>query len=163
MSIAERLKELGLELPPAPGPAANYVPYVLEGNLLFVSGQVPLGADGKLAFVGKIGKELDEAQGYQSARLCALNALAQVNAAAGSLTQSNAAASGLDRVRRIVSVRGFVNCSDDFTNQPEVINGASDLLVEIFGEKGRHARAAVGTNALPRGVATEVEMVVALD
>ncbi len=152
MSIAERMKQLGLELPPAPAPAANYVPYVLEGNLLFVAGQVPLGADGKLAFVGKVGREMDEQQGYQSARLCALNGLAQVNAAAG----------GLERVRRILSLRGFVNCTDEFTNQPEVINGASDLLVEIFGDKGRHARAAVGANALPRGVTTEVEMVVAL-
>ncbi len=153
MSIAEKMKELGLELPRAPGPAANYVPYVLEGNLLFVAGQVPLGADGKLAYVGKVGRDMDEQQGYQSARLCALNALAQVNAAAGSL----------EKVRRIVSLRGFVNCTDDFTNQPEVINGASDLLVEIFGDKGRHARAAVGTNALPRNVTTEVEIVVALD
>ncbi len=152
MSIAERMKKLGLELPPAPAAAANYVPYVLEGNLLFVAGQVPLGADGKLAYVGKVGKDMDEQQGYQAARLCAINGLAQVNAATGSL----------EKVKRILSVRGFVNCSDDFTNQPEVINGASDLLVEIFGDKGRHARAAVGANALPRGVTTEVEMVVAL-
>lgn len=153
MSIEDKLKSLGLELPPAPAPAANYVPFVLEGNLLFVSGQVPLGADGKLAYVGKVGRERDEQQGYRSARLCVLNGLAQVNAAAG----------GLEKVKRILSVRGFVNCTDDFTNQPEVINGASDLLVEIFGDKGRHARAAVGANALPRGVTTEVEMVVALD
>ena len=152
MSIEEKLKALGLELPPAPAPAANYVPYVLEGGQLFVAGQVPLGADGKLAYVGKVGRDLDEQQGYQAARLCALNALAQINAALGSL----------DKVKRVLSIRGFVNCTDDFTNQPEVINGASDLLVEIFGDKGRHARAAVGTNALPRGVATEVEMLVAV-
>ncbi len=152
MTIEERLKELGIELPPAPAAAANYVPYVQEGSLLFVAGQVPLGADGKLKYTGKVGADSDEQQGYQSARLCALNALAQVNAAAGSL----------ERVKRVISVRGFVNCSDSFTNQPEVINGASDLLVEIFGEKGRHARAAVGCNALPRNVTTEVELVVAL-
>lgn len=153
MTIEDKLKSLGIELPPAPAPAANYVPYVLEGNQLFVAGQVPLGADGKLAHLGKVGKDVDEQQGYQSARLCALNALAQINAALGSL----------DKVKRIISIRGFVNCTDDFTNQPEVINGASDLLVEIFGDKGRHARAAVGTNALPRGVTTEVEMLVAVE
>lgn len=153
MSIEQRLQELGLELPPAPGPAANYVPFVQEGNLLFIAGQVPFGSDGKLNFVGKVGRELDEQQGYQAARMCALNALAQVKAAAGSL----------DKVKRVLSVRGFVNCTDDFTNQPEVVNGASDLLVELFGEKGRHARAALGTNSLPRNVATEVEIVVALE
>ena len=153
MTIEHKLKSLGLELPPAPAPAANYVPYVLEGKQLFVAGQVPLGADGKLAHLGKVGKDVDEQQGYQSARLCALNALAQINAALGSL----------DKVKRIISIRGFVNCTDDFTNQPEVINGASDLLVEIFGDKGRHARAAVGANALPRGVTTEVEMLVAVE
>ena len=153
MPIEDKLKSLGLELPSAPAPAANYVPYVLEGNLLFVSGQLPLGADGKLAHLGKVGRDVDEQAGYQSARLCALNALAQINAALGSL----------DKVKRVLSIRGFVNCTDDFTNQPEVINGASDLLVEIFGDKGRHARAAVGTNSLPRGVTTEVEMLVAVE
>ena len=152
MSIEEKLKSLGLVLPPAPAPAANYVPYVLEGGQLFVAGQVPLGADGKLAHVGKVGRDVDEQEGYQSARLCALNALAQINAALGSL----------DNVKRVLSIRGFVNCTDDFINQPEVINGASDLLVDIFGDKGRHARAAVGANALPRGVTTEVEMLVAV-
>lgn len=153
MSIEDKLKSLGLELPPAPAPAANYVPYVLEGKLLFVSGQVPLGADGKLVHLGKVGRDVDEQAGYQSARLCALNALAQINAALGSL----------DKVRRVLSIRGFVNCTDEFTNQPEVINGASDLLVEIFGDKGRHARAAVGANSLPRGVTTEVEILVAVE
>ena len=153
MSIEEKLKELGIELPPAPAPAANYVPFVQEGNLLFIAGQVPFGPDGKLQYIGKIGADLDEKSGYQSARLCVLNGLAQIQAALGSL----------ERVKKIVRVGGFVNCTDDFTNQPEVINGASDLLVEVFGEKGRHARAAVGANSLPRGVATEVELVVAFD
>ncbi|MCZ6629513.1 MAG: RidA family protein [SAR324 cluster bacterium] len=152
MPIADKLKELGIELPPAPAAAANYVPYVLEGGLLFVAGQVPLGPDGKLHYVGKVGADASEQQGYQSARLCALNALAQINAALGSL----------DKVKRVLSLRGFVNCTDGFTNQPEVINGASDLLVEVFGEQGRHARAAVGSNALPRGVMTEVEVLVAV-
>jgi len=150
MSAEARLKELGIELPSAPAPAANYVPYVKSGRLVFIAGQVPLGPDGKLAYVGKVGRELSREEGYQAARLCALNGLAQVRAALGSL----------DQVARVVRLGGFVNCTDDFKNQPEVINGASDLLVEIFGDAGRHARAAVGTNALPRGVATEVEMVV---
>ena len=153
MSAEQKLKELGLELPPAPAPAANYVPYTLENGILFISGQVPLNAEGKLEFLGKIGKDMDQEQGTASARLCALNGLAQMRAALGSL----------DRVKKVLRIGGFVNCTDDFTNQPEVINGASDLLVEVFGEKGRHARAAVGTNALPRGVATEVEFVVAVE
>lgn len=152
MRIAQRLKELGITLPPAPAPAANYVPYVVENGLVFIAGQVPLGDDGKLHFRGKVGADVSEADAYQAARLCALNGLAQLQAAVGSL----------DKVRRIVRVGGFVNCTDDFKNQPEVINGASDLLVEIFGDAGRHARAAVGVNALPRGVATEVELVAAI-
>lgn len=153
MSIEEKMKSLGLELPPAPAPAANYVPYVLEGKLVFVAGQVPFGPDGKVAHVGKVGRDVDEQAGYQSARLCALNALVQVKEALGSL----------DKVKQVLSVRGFVNCTDDFANHPEVINGASDLLVEIFGDKGRHVRAAVGANALPRGVTTEVEILVAAE
>ena len=153
MSIEDKLKSLGLELPPAPAAVANYVPFVLEGKQLFLSGQVPLGADGKLAYVGKVGRDVDEQAGYQSARLCALNALAQINAALGSL----------DKVKRVLSIRGFVNCTDEFTNHPKVINGASDLLVEIFGDRGRHARAAVGTNSLPRGATTEVEILVAVE
>ena len=140
MEIEAKLKELGITLPAAPAPAANYVPWVREGNLLFLAGQVPLGPDGKLQFIGKVGQDLDEKQGYEAARLCALNGLAQIKAALGSL----------DAVGRIVRVGGFVHCTPDFKNQPEVINGASDLLVAIFGEAGRHARTAVGTCALPR-------------
>lgn len=150
MGAENQLTALGLELPPAPKPAANYVPYVQSGDLLFIAGQVPFGADGKLHYVGKVGRDLSEEEAYQAARQCTLNCLAQVRAALGSL----------DRVQQVVRVGGFVHCTDDFTRQPEVINGASDLLVEVFGDKGRHARAAVGTNSLPRGVATEVEMVV---
>lgn len=149
MSIADKMASLGIALPPAPAPAANYVPFVKEGNLLFIAGQVPRAADGSLPFVGKVGKELSQQQGYEAAKLCALNCLAQMHAALGSL----------DKVKRIVQVRGFVNCVETFGNQPEVINGASDLIVQIFGDKGKHARAAVGTNALPRNVATEVELV----
>ena len=152
MSVEDRLKELGIELPPAPPPAANYVPYVQEGSLVFVAGQVPRAADGRLPFRGKVGRELSEEEGYQAARLCALNCLAQVKAALGSL----------DRVKQVVRIGGFVNSAEDFVNHPEVINGASDVVVEVFGERGRHARAAVGCSALPRGVAVEVEMIVAV-
>ena len=153
MNIEQRLKELGITLPAAAAPAANYVPFVLEGKLLFIAGQLPFTAEGKLEHLGKVGRELTVEQGYQSARLCALNCLAQARAALGTL----------DKVRRIVRVGGFVQCPDDFTQQPQVINGASDVIVEIFGDKGKHARAAVGNNALPRGVATEVEMVLAVE
>ncbi|MCZ6747738.1 MAG: RidA family protein [SAR324 cluster bacterium] len=152
MSVEDRLKELGIELPPAPPPAANYVPYMQEGSLVFVAGQVPRAADGSLPYRGKVGRELSEDEGYQAARLCALNCLAQVKAALGSL----------DRVKQVVRIGGFVNSTEEFVNHPEVINGASDVVVEVFGERGRHARAAIGCSALPRGVAVEVEMIVAV-
>ena len=153
MSVEAKLKELGLEIPPAPAPVANYVPYAVEGKLVFISGQVPRGADGKLKFVGKVGQTLSEKEGYEAARLCALNCLAQLKAAAGSL----------DKVKRIVRVGGFVNCTAEFANQPQVVNGASDLIVQVFGDKGRHARTAVGASGLPANVATEVEMIAALE
>ena len=153
MSIAARLKELGIELPPAPAAVANYVPHVREGALIYVSGQVPRGADGKLQFIGKVGAGLTEQQGYQAARLCALNGLAQLQSALGSL----------DAVRRIVRVAGFVNCAPDFGNIPQVINGASDLIMQVFGEKGRHARIAIGAANLPAGVAAEVELLAAVE
>ena len=155
MSIEDRLKELGITLPKVSTPAANYVPFVQEGNLVFISGQVPFAPDGsgKMEFVGRLGQDFTTEQGQQAARLCALHCLAQLRQAAGSL----------DRVKRIVRVGGFVNCTPDFTEQPQVINGASDVIVEIFGDKGRHARAAIGNNVLPRGVATEVEMIAALE
>ncbi len=153
MTVAARLKELKLTIPPAPAAIANYVPYVQEGKLVFISGQVPRGGDGKLQYVGKVGKELSEQQGYEAARLCALNCIAQVQACLGNL----------EKVKRVVQVRGFVNCTPEFLNQPQVINGASDLIVEIFGDKGKHARAAVGVASLPAGVAAEVEMVVAVE
>jgi enamine deaminase RidA (YjgF/YER057c/UK114 family) len=152
MNIEQRLKDLGITLPSAPAPVANYVPYVQEGAFLFVAGQVPRGTDGKMAFVGKVGRDLTVEQGYASARLCALNCLAQVKAALGDL----------ERIRRVVRVVGYVNGIDGFEQQPQVINGASDVLVEVLGDRGKHARAAVGTNGLPAGVATEVEMIVAV-
>ena len=153
MSIEQRLSELGIELPSAAAPIANYVPFTREGNLLFISGQVPRNLDGELKFIGKVGAGLSVEEGQAAARLCALNCLAQVKAAAGSL----------DAVRQILRLGGFVNCAPDFTGQPQVVNGASDVIVEIFGDKGRHARAAVGCSALPAGVAVEVEMTVALE
>ena len=150
-SIDERLQELGIVLPSAPTPAANYVPCVEINGLVVVSGQIPMAEDG-LKYVGKLGDGISMDDGYAAARLCALNCLAQLKRHLGSL----------DKVVRIVRVGGFVNSTPDFTQQPKVINGASDVIVEIFGKKGHHARAAVGTSQLPAGVATEVEMIAAI-
>jgi len=146
--IEARLKDLGITLPEAPMPAANYVPFVRSGNLVFIAGQIPM-EGGKPQFIGKLGREFKIEDGQKAARLCALNVIAQVRAATGDL----------DKVRRCVRVGGFVNGTADFTDQPQVVNGASDVIVEIFGEAGKHARAAVGVASLPRGVATEVEAV----
>ncbi len=153
MSIEERLTELGIVLATPAAPLANYVPFTREGNLLIVSGQLPMGPDGKLACTGKLGGGVSLEDGVAAARLCAINCLAQVRAAAGSL----------DAVRQVLRLGGFVNCTADFQQHPQVINGASDLMVEVFGDKGRHARAAVGCNALPFDAAVEVEMMVALE
>jgi enamine deaminase RidA (YjgF/YER057c/UK114 family) len=147
--VASRLEELKLTLPDAPAPVANYVPAVRAGNTLYVSGQIPL-EGGKPQFVGKLGHDLGVEQGQQAARLCALNVLAQARAALGG---------DLDRVLRCVRVGGFVNCTPEFIEQPQVVNGASDLFVAVLGDAGRHARAAVGCASLPRGVAVEVEAV----
>ncbi len=149
MSVEAKLQQMGLELPEAPTPVAAYIPAKRVGDLVFVSGQIPL-KDGKIAYTGKVGAERTQEEGYEAAKLCALNALAAVKALTGSL----------DAIEEIVQVRGFVNCTPDFQNHPEVINGASELLVELFGERGRHARAAVGVSSLPRDVTVEVEMVV---
>ncbi|MDX2102714.1 MAG: RidA family protein [Alphaproteobacteria bacterium] len=143
-----RLQELGLELPSAPAPAASYVPTVITGSLLFTAGQVPV-KDGQRLFVGKVGATMDVATAQEAAKLCALNILAQVKAAIGDL----------DRVRRCVKVLGFVNATPEFGEHPAVINGASDLLVAVLGERGRHARSAVGAGSLPFGVAVEVEAI----
>lgn len=147
--IEARLKELGISLPAATTPAANYVPTVRTGNLVFVAGQVTL-KDGKLEYVGKLGREYGVEDGQKAARLCALNILAHLK---------NACDGDLDRVRRCVRVGGFVNAVPEFGDHPKVINGASDLFVEVFGEAGKHARAAVGVGSLPFGVAVEVEAV----
>ncbi|HSR55877.1 MAG TPA: RidA family protein [Alphaproteobacteria bacterium] len=145
--IAARLKELGIDLPEAAPSVANYVPVAEAGNLMFVSGQLPM-ADGKVIWTGHVGEELDVAEGQEAARLCAVNMLAQL---------SNALDGDLDRVSRVVRIGGFVTSAPDFTAQPQVINGASDLMVEVFGDAGRHARAAVGVNVLPLDAAVEVE------
>ena len=143
------LKELGIELPQAPAPAANYVPYVISGKQIFISGQVPLW-DGAMAGVGTVGRDLTTEEAAKIARICAINLIAQARAACDG---------DLDRIARVVKLGGFVNCTEDFTDQPEVVNGASDLMVEVFGDAGRHARFAVGANALPRGVSVEVDAV----
>ena len=136
MSIDARLTELGLTLPDAPAPAANYVPHVQSGNLLFVSGQISAGPDGLIR--GRLGADMDVAAGAAAARACGLALLAQARAAAGSL----------DRIARVVKLTGFVASTPEFTDQPEVINGCSDLMVEVFGDRGRHARAAVSALSL---------------
>ena len=146
--IEERLKKLNIILPPAPAPAANYVPYVITNKLIFISGQIPL-IDGEM-IQGKVGEDTEVEIAVKAARACGLAIIAQLKEA----TNSN-----LDSISRIVKLGGFVNCVDTFTQQPEIINGASDLMVEVFGEKGKHSRFAVGTNSLPRGVVVEIEAI----
>ncbi|MFQ5783819.1 MAG: RidA family protein [Alphaproteobacteria bacterium] len=148
-TIDARLAELGIELPNAAAPAANYVPYTITGNQVFVSGQVTVW-NGEFKYIGRLGADLTVDDGYQAARLCALNIIAQLKAACGG---------DLDRVTRCVKLGGFVNSTPDFTDQPKVVNGASDLMVEVFADKGRHARFAVGAPTLPLGIAVEVDAV----
>ena len=148
--ISEKLRELGLELPAAAKPVANYVPWVKSGSLIFVAGQIPVVA-GKPQFAGQVGGTISLDDGTKAARLCAINILSQLNDACGG---------DLDRVARIVKLVGFVNCATGFTDIPKVVNGASDLMVEVFGEAGRHARSAVGASSLPLGVPVEVEAIV---
>ncbi len=152
MQIESRLKDLGIELPPAVTPVANYVPAVRSGNLVFLSGHGPFDETGTL-ITGKIGADLTAEQGYQAARRIAIGLLGSLKALIGDL----------DKVSKIVKLLGLVNCTPDFGDQPKVINGASDLLVEVFGEKGKHARSAVGTNALPMNIAVEIEMIVEVE
>lgn len=141
----DRLAKLGITLPAPMAPVANYVPFVVTGNMLFVSGQVSAGADGLLQ--GRLGENLSLEEGQAAARLCAINLIAQCKAAVGDLS----------RINRVVKLGGFVNAAADFTDLPEVINGCSDLMVDVFGDRGRHARAAVASPVLPRGVAVEVD------
>ncbi len=146
--IAQRLQELGITLPPAPMPAANYVPYVVTGNLVFIAGQVSAAGDEK--YVGKVGAEVDLETGKKAARACCLAILAQLNAAVDG---------DLDRVTRCVKLGGFVNCNGDFDQMPAVVNGASDLMVEVFGDAGAHARFAVGAPNLPFNFSVEIDAV----
>lgn len=148
-TIESRLEELGIALPVAAAPAANYVPYVLSGNLLHLSGQLPM-ENGKLAVTGLVGRDVDVPGARRAAELCAINLLAQAKAALGDLT----------RIRRVVKIQGFVASTPDFTEQHLVLNGASDLLVSVLGDAGRHARAAVGMAALPLNAAVEVDAII---
>ena len=147
-TVEDRLSSAGFTLPAAAAPVAAYVPTVRTGNLLFVSGQITMGASG-LEFIGRCGDHYGVEEGQAAATLCALNILAQVKAALGSL----------DKVSRCVKLTGFVNSTPDFTDHPKVINAASDIMIAAFGEKGRHARAAVGVASLPLGVAVEIEAI----
>jgi len=152
MTSEARLAELGLQLPPPPAAAGSYVPTVRTGNLLFCAGTICL-INGQMTHTGQVGREQTVETAYRAAEVCALNALANIKAAAGSL----------DRVARVVFVSGFVNAVDGFADSPAVINGASDLFVRVFGEAGKHARAAVAVNGLPRGSTTEIQVVVELE
>ncbi|GLQ35689.1 hypothetical protein GCM10007939_19720 [Amylibacter marinus] len=144
--IESRLAELGIDLAQGPAPAANYVPYAIVGDLVTISGQISMTPEGMLT--GKLGDDVSLEQGQAAARVCAINLLSQLKSACGG---------DLDRVVRVVRLGGFVNSTPDFTDQPAVINGASDFMVEVFGDAGKHARAAVGCVSLPFGVAVEVE------
>jgi enamine deaminase RidA (YjgF/YER057c/UK114 family) len=152
-TIDARLQELDIALPEAMTPVANYVPYVRSGNLIFVSGQGPF-VDGKVAYAGKLGRDHDVEAGYQAARLTGTHLIAQVKAALNG---------DLDRVKRVVKLTGFVSSVPEFTNQPKVINGCSDLMVEVFGEAGKHSRSAVATPALPMDFAVEIEAIFEVD
>jgi enamine deaminase RidA (YjgF/YER057c/UK114 family) len=145
----EALSKLGLSLPEPSIPVANFVPYVVTGKLVYVSGQIPI-QDGRISFVGKLGEDFTVEEGQAAARVCTLHALAIIRHACGG---------DLDKVVRCVRLGGFINSASGFTDQPEVMNGASDLIIAVLGERGRHARAAVGVNTLPRGVAVEVDAI----
>jgi len=149
MKIEKKLEEMGLKLPEIPKPVANYMPAVRTGNLLFLSGHGPE----KSVPAGKVGKELTLEEGYKAAKNTALCLISTIKNTIGDL----------DKVKRIVKLVGFVNCSEDFTDQPKVVNGASDLFVEVFGDKGKHARAAIGMYQLPGGIAVEIEIIVELE
>lgn len=148
-NIGDKLKELGFELPEAAAPAANYVPYVISGKMVFVAGQIPF-LNGQSMHLGRVGDTLTTEQGIEAAKACALNIFAQVNAAVGG---------DWSKVKRCVKLGAFVNSTPDFIDQPKVVNGASDLVVGIMGEAGKHARFAVSAPSLPRGVAVEIDAI----
>ena len=145
MSVEAKLTELGIELPPPPPAVAAYEPWMRTGNLVFTSGQLPW-RDGEMAYSGRCGEEITEDQGYQAARQCAINAIAQIKAAAGDL----------DRVKRIVKVAGYVHTAPGFRGHPQVLNGASELFNAVFGERGRHARLAIGIDEMPLNAAVQI-------
>ncbi len=150
--IEEKLKSLNITLPSPPKPAGAYVPVIISDHTVYVSGQIPI-KDGKLAFKGKVPNDQSLEQAQEAAKLCALNALAQLKSELGSL----------DKISKILRVSGFVNSVPDFTEQPKIINSASDLLFEIFGEKGKHSRIAVGVASLPLGATVEIDMIVEIN
>ena len=152
MKPEEKLKEMGIELPSPPTPIANYVPAVQTGNLVFLSGHGPIKDDGTM-MVGRVGEDLSMDEGYQAARYVAIALLASLKASIGDLS----------KVVRVVKLLGMVNSTAAFTDQPKVINGASDLLVDVFGDKGKHARSAVGMNVLPGNIPVEIEMIVEIE
>ena len=152
MGIETKLKELGITLPEAPAAVAAYQPWIKTGNLIFTSGQLPF-RDGQIAYEGKLGSELSEEDGYQAARQCALNAIAQLKAASGNL----------DKIQKIVRIEGYVHCADGFRGHPQVLNGASDLVAEIFEEKGIHTRLALGINEMPLNAAVQLAMTAEVD
>lgn len=149
MTAEENLKKLNIILPPAPNPVGAYLAYRQSKNLIFISGQISLRANGEL-IKGKIGQNLTLEQGQEAAQVCAINILSQIKAACNG---------DLSKVKRCIKITGFINSTDDFTDQPKVINSASDLLVKIFEEKGKHSRAAVSANSLPLGAAVEIEAI----
>ena len=150
MSAEDRIKELGITLPNTPAPIANYVPSVRTGNLLYLSGLGPAASPDGTTMAGQVGKEYTQEQGYEAARLVGINILARIKGELGDL----------DKVKRIVKILAMVNCTPDFTNPPAVANGCSDLMVEVFGDIGRHARSAVGLTALPGNIPVEIEVIV---
>jgi enamine deaminase RidA (YjgF/YER057c/UK114 family) len=147
--ILEKLKELKIEIPDAPNPVGAYVAYKIIGNLLYISGQLPIGVDGK-TIKGKVGKDLSLEEGQMASRLCVINILAQAK---------KAMAGDLSKIKNCVKITGFVNSTDNFTDQPKIINPASELLSSVFGENGKHTRAAVSANSLPLGVAVEIDAI----
>lgn len=148
--VEARLKEIGISLPQAPTPAANYVPYVRTGNLVFIAGQIPV-SDGVVKYTGLASQDLSVDDAYQAARLCGINIIAQAKAACGG---------DLDKVTRVVNLTGFVASLPSFTEHAKVLNGVSDLMVEVFGDAGKHSRAATGSPSLPRNVTVEVAAVI---
>ena len=149
MNVAKKLSELNIQLPAAPDPVGAYVAFKKVGNMLFISGQLPIGSDGKI-IKGKIGKELTLEDGQKASKLCVINILAQAKKAMDG---------DLDKIKNCIKITGFVNSSNDFKDQPKVINPASETLSKVFGTKGKHARAAVSVNSLPLGVAVEIDAI----